>query len=86
MRRGRDTTPSSGVSSPAMILKSVVLPEPFGPTSPTFSPGLSWKDASTKSSCLPVLLGQALNGDHRAGDPGSRLRTAASTALLVFDR
>src|SRR5207342_1930597 len=56
MRRGNDTTPSSAVSSPAMILKSVVLPEPFGPTSPTFSPGLSWKDASTKSSCLPYCL------------------------------
>ena len=53
---GNDTTPSSAVSSPAMIRKSVVLPEPFGPTSPTFSPGLSWKDASTKSSCLPYCL------------------------------
>ena len=29
------------------------MPEPFGPTSPTFSPGLSWNEASTKSSCLP---------------------------------
>src|SRR5688572_13140856 len=36
--------------------KSVVFPEPFGPTSPTFSPGLSWKDASTKRICLPYCL------------------------------
>src|SRR4051794_8776930 len=36
--------------------KSVVLPDPFGPTSPTFSPGLSWNDASTKSTCLPYCL------------------------------
>ena len=35
---------------------SVVLPEPFGPTSPTFSPGLSWNDASTKSTCRPYCL------------------------------
>src|ERR1700720_4633109 len=36
--------------------KSVVLPDPFGPTRPTFSPGLSWNDASTNRSCLPYCL------------------------------
>src|SRR5688500_1610001 len=36
--------------------KSVVLPEPLGPTRPTFSPGLSWKDASTNRICLPYCL------------------------------
>src|SRR4051812_4158252 len=55
-RLGTDTSPSSGSSSPTIIRKSVVLPEPFGPTSPTFSPGLSWKEASTKTSCLPYCL------------------------------
>src|SRR4051794_20729295 len=53
---GTETSPSSGSSSPTIIRKSVVLPEPFGPTSPTFSPGLSWKEASTKTSCLPYCL------------------------------
>src|ERR1700689_3916201 len=32
---------SSGVSSPTTIRKSVVLPAPLGPTSPTFSPGFN---------------------------------------------
>jgi uncharacterized protein (DUF1501 family) len=40
-RFGTDTSPSSGASSPTIIRKSVVLPAPFGPTRPTFSPALS---------------------------------------------
>jgi hypothetical protein len=40
------TWPSSGRSSPAIIRKSVVLPAPFGPTSPTFSPFWMPIDAS----------------------------------------
>src|ERR1041384_1510140 len=53
---GTDTSPSSGDSSPTIIRKSVVLPAPLGPTRPTFSPGLSWKDASTKRTCRPYCL------------------------------
>ena len=53
---GTDTSPSSGASSPTIMRNSVVLPEPFGPTRPTFSPGLSWKEASTKRICLPYCL------------------------------
>src|SRR6476659_9110733 len=53
---GTETVPSSGVSSPTTMRKSVVLPAPLGPTSPTFSPGFNWKDASTKSNCLPYCL------------------------------
>src|SRR5918996_3977509 len=53
---GTDTSPSSGDSSPVIIRKMVVLPEPFGPTSPTFSPGLSWKEVSTKRTCRPYCL------------------------------
>ena len=34
----------------------VVLPAPFGPTSPTFSPGLSWNEASTNRICRPYCL------------------------------
>ena len=53
---GTETSPSSGTSSPTIMRKSVVLPEPLGPTSPTFSPGFSWNEASTKISCLPYCL------------------------------
>ena len=45
--RGTDTSPSSGLSSPVIIRKSVVFPEPFGPTRPTFSPSFNWNEAST---------------------------------------
>ena len=40
---GTETSPSSGTSSPTIIRNSVVLPEPFGPTRPTFSPGVELK-------------------------------------------
>src|SRR5215213_2617268 len=53
---GTETSPSSGPSSPTIMRKSVVLPAPFGPTRPTFSPGLSWNEASTKRTCLPYCL------------------------------
>src|SRR5262245_31651245 len=55
-RRGTDTSPSSGASSPVINRKMVVLPAPFGPTRPTFSPGFSWKEASTNRICRPYCL------------------------------
>src|ERR1043166_6022376 len=53
---GTETTPSSALSSPAIIRKSVVFPAPFGPTRPARSPALSWNDASTKMTCRPYCL------------------------------
>src|SRR3979409_2214348 len=53
---GTETDPSSGSSSLTTIRNRVVLPDPFGPTKPTFSPGFNWKDASTKTNCLPYCL------------------------------
>src|SRR5512141_866166 len=53
---GTDTSPSSAFSSPVMRRKIVVLPAPFGPTRPIFSPSFSWKDASTKRTCRPYCL------------------------------
>src|ERR1700733_6409778 len=53
---GTETSPSSGDSSPTTIRNRVVLPEPLGPTSPTFSPGFNWKEASTNTNCFPYCL------------------------------
>src|SRR5713226_2993637 len=53
---GTDVSPSSACSSPTIIRNKVVLPDPFGPTRPTLSPGLSWKDASTNRTCRPYCL------------------------------
>ena len=48
--------PRRRILRPTIIRKRVVLPAPFGPTSPTFSPGLSWNEASTKRICRPYCL------------------------------
>ena len=44
------TAPDVGLIWPRMLLKSVVLPEPFGPITPTISPGPT--DIVTPSTAL----------------------------------
>src|SRR4051812_32594450 len=56
MPRSIATWPSSGCSSPVIIRNSVVLPDPLGPTSPTFSPLCSAAEASMKSRWWPFCL------------------------------
>src|SRR6202158_3755021 len=67
---GTETSPSSGTSSSTIMRKSVVFPEPLGPTRPTFSPGFNWKEASTKTNCLPycllILEKEIIDGEKRA--------------------
>src|SRR5262245_64413292 len=53
---GTETSPSSAPSSPTIMRKRVVLPEPFGPTRPIFSPGFNWNEASTNRTCRPYCL------------------------------
>src|SRR5512134_283269 len=48
--------PDEGGSRPARILSSVDLPEPFGPTSPTWSPSNTPSDRSSKSGAAPNAL------------------------------
>src|SRR5688572_33350228 len=54
--RGRSIPPSSGRSSPTISRHTVLLPAPFGPTSPTFSPALIWNEASTNRICPPYCF------------------------------
>src|SRR5882672_2950981 len=56
MPRSRETWPSSGSSWPEIIRKSVVLPAPFGPTRPIFSPFWRAAEASMKRIWWPTCL------------------------------
>jgi hypothetical protein len=47
------TSPASRSSSPAMIEIVVVLPAPFGPSSPYVSPGLIWNPTPSTAVRLP---------------------------------
>src|SRR3954449_1995314 len=77
---GTETSPSSGDSSPTIMRKSVVLPAPFGPTRPARSPGLSWNEASTKTSwrpyCLEILLRLIMRARGRTPPPPGRFLPA----------
>ena len=61
---GTETSPSSGASSPTIMRKSVVLPDPLGPTRPTFSPGLSWNERVDEEDLPSVLLTDFGEGNH----------------------
>src|SRR3954451_11155194 len=54
--RSTATWPSSGCSSPVIMRNSVVLPDPLGPTKPTFSPRCSAAEVSMKSRWWPFCL------------------------------
>src|SRR5207248_6609743 len=56
MPRSSETWPSSGGSWPEIIRKSVVLPAPFGPTRPIFSPFWRAAEASMKRIWWPTCL------------------------------
>src|SRR5690242_3508874 len=45
--------PAVGASAPAMRLKSVVLPAPFGPMRPAISPSLRSKETSATATAPP---------------------------------
>ena len=57
--RSMETWPSSGSSSRVMRRKSVDLPAPLGPTSPTFSPRVIVAEASRKRIWCPCCLAMA---------------------------
>ena len=65
---GTETSPSSAVSSPTIIRKSVVLPAPFGPTSPTFS-RIELEGGVDEQDLPAVLLAHARERDHTSSSP-----------------
>src|SRR5262245_3963495 len=93
-RRGTVTSPSSGVSSPTIIRKTVVFPAPFGPTRPARSCGFSWNEASTNRTCLPYCLETLANeiigqgkglrsGPGLGSEQGDEIGAAAGVGPLV---
>src|SRR5438552_9358540 len=68
----RRTMPSSGSSNPAMILSSVVLPEPLGPRIVTSSPGWTVRSTPASATTSPNRRTMAL-----------RTRSASAPATLA---
>ena len=62
-RAGR--RPSVGLAMPEMTLKSVVLPAPFGPITPTSSPGAPRSDTSWRMRAPPMRSPMRSSGEHR---------------------
>ena len=84
MRRdpgARSTVPEMGVSSPASVRSSVVLPPPFGPTSATTSPLLP-------SSVTPSSTGVRDRAGRQPVDaPGDGpVGAACAVALAMVER
>ena len=69
--------PLVGVSSRFRQRRKVDLPEPDGPMTTTFSPGLMWARNIVQDQVVPEGLGEVFNVDHFAAAsfpvyPGAR--------------
>src|SRR6266404_2536673 len=60
LRPFRRISPASGASPPAIRLKSVVLPAPFGPIMPSASPGATARSISSAATTEPKVLRRPL--------------------------
>ena len=49
----RRTVPERGCKEPSRVLSRVDLPDPFGPTSATNSPGRTWSETSSSTDDRP---------------------------------
>ncbi len=58
--------PGIGAHKPMIMVKTVVLPAPFGPRRPTASPRLTASETSRTTARLPKLLARTL-GDKPSG-------------------
>src|SRR6186997_803806 len=78
------TEPQSGASSPSIKRRMVVLPPPFSPTRPHFSPGSMRKLAPRSTSSAPkcFLTLSTIRSDTRSGS-SSLLEDQHAVELLV---
>src|ERR1700730_14613562 len=60
LRPFRRISPASGASPPAIRLKSLVLPAPFGPMMPSASPGATDRSISSAAITEPKVLRRPL--------------------------
>ena len=85
------TRPSSASRRSRIVSSSVVLPEPFGPTSPTCSPRSIANDASSSSCLSPALRSRPsasttvrpLRGGFRNSKPSERVRLGEQRDLAA---
>src|ERR1700681_1218923 len=91
MRPFRRISPASGASPPAIRLKSVVLPAPFGPMMPSASPGAT--DRSISSAAItepnvlrrPLIFSMRLSATRRTNQNViANLRRACSARLVLL--
>ena len=92
-RSPRSTLPSVGRMPPAIMLKVVVLPAPFGPSSPTTCAGCTSRSTDVHHLALAVALreleaGQRRHGVALSGSRGAehQARAAAHGELLLAER
>ena len=78
------TVPADGLSWPHMQLNSVVLPAPFGPTSPTASPAATDSDTSRNAANPPKLIDTPL-ASSRHGVPGGDAGGPAAVSVSDTD-
>ena len=80
--------PSSGVSKPASIRSSVVLPQPLGPNSAKNSPALMSSESRSTARKLPKCLGDPLDPEQRhvVGRIGRRCRPRRRCRRIDFRR
>jgi hypothetical protein len=81
--------PEEGGSRPARIFSSVDLPEPFGPTRPTWSSSKTPSDKALEERRRAEGLGELLTGNEQLSQRGllrARFLDHASRLMLVCAR
>src|SRR5690349_17585275 len=88
-----NTSPRVGISRPAIIRSTVVLPPPLGPStaisSPSFTDKVTLLTAATSPNCFVTLLSSMLTGSDKSmigrGSLGSRIFSSLFPFQEGFD-